>query len=235
MLEKTLLYSLVPLGAMVLGALLGLIFSPPARLVRASQHFAAGVVFAAVAQELLPPLTKHHVWSTLTMGFLLGVILMLGVDLMAQALEAKVERQKDAFPTGIVLGLGIDLLIDGLLLGMAFLVGTRGGQLITLAIGFETLFLGLTLIGTLTGRGVGKFLSFWIALVLGTFVPLGASIGEHSFAQMSLPVLHGVLAFGVAALMYLVTEELLKEAHKAPDTPGITLSFFIGFLLVLLI
>ena len=39
-----------------------------------------------------------------------------------------------------------------------------------------------------------------------------------------------MLAFGAAALLYLVTEELLVEAHEVPDTPLLTAMFFVGFL-----
>ena len=44
-----------------------------------------------------------------------------------------------------------------------------------------------------------------------------------------------VLAFGVAALLYLVTEELLVEAHEVPETAAITSAFFAGFLVLLVI
>ena len=37
------------------------------------------------------------------------------------------------------------------------------------------------------------------------------------------------------ALLYLVTEELLVEAHERPDTPFISAMFFVGFLGLLLI
>ena len=35
------------------------------------------------------------------------------------------------------------------------------------------------------------------------------------------------------ALLYLVTEELLVEAHEKPDTPLISSMFFVGFLALL--
>lgn len=43
------------------------------------------------------------------------------------------------------------------------------------------------------------------------------------------------LGFAVAALLYLVTEELLVEAHEVPETPLSTAAFFIGFLMLMLI
>lgn len=44
-----------------------------------------------------------------------------------------------------------------------------------------------------------------------------------------------LLSFGAAALLYLVTEELLVEAHETKDTPLITSSFFLGFLILMLL
>ena len=38
-----------------------------------------------------------------------------------------------------------------------------------------------------------------------------------------------MLSFGAAALMYLVVEELLTEAHEVQETPLITVAFFAGF------
>lgn len=37
-------------------------------------------------------------------------------------------------------------------------------------------------------------------------------------------------AFGLIAFLYLVTEELLTEAHKNPETAWGAASFFVGFL-----
>ena len=44
-----------------------------------------------------------------------------------------------------------------------------------------------------------------------------------------------MLAFALAALLYLVTEELLAEAHETPDVPLVTALFFAGFLRFLLL
>ena len=44
-----------------------------------------------------------------------------------------------------------------------------------------------------------------------------------------------VLSFGLAALLYLVTEELLREAHEERETTLATATFFAGFLAFLVI
>ncbi|MEI2715006.1 MAG: hypothetical protein V9G04_17370 [Nocardioides sp.] len=40
------------------------------------------------------------------------------------------------------------------------------------------------------------------------------------------------MAFGAAALLYLVVEELLVEAHEEQETVWLGASFFAGFLVI---
>jgi ZIP family zinc transporter len=44
-----------------------------------------------------------------------------------------------------------------------------------------------------------------------------------------------VLAFGAVAFMYLVTEELLVAAHERGETAAGSATFFVGFLLYLVL
>ena len=64
---------------------------------------------------------------------------------------------------------------------------------------------------------------------------VGAGVGVYFLAGASGLVLDAVMSFGVAALLYLVTEELLTEAHEVDETPILTSMFFVGFLALLLI
>ena len=69
-----------------------------------------------------------------------------------------------------------------------------------------------------------------IALLL----PLGVAAAS-AVAALSPAILTGFFAFGLIALLYLVTEELLVEAHETPDRPWVTALFFVGFLLLLIL
>jgi ZIP family zinc transporter len=64
---------------------------------------------------------------------------------------------------------------------------------------------------------------------LSSLVVLGALLGVMLLSGLSGIALEIVLSFGAAALMYLVVEELLVEAHKVQETPFITVAFFSGF------
>ena len=63
-------------------------------------------------------------------------------------------------------------------------------------------------------------------------LPIGA-LAAIPVATLSPVMIAGFLSFGLMALLYLVTEELLVEAHEKPDSPLISAMFFIGFLALL--
>lgn len=69
-----------------------------------------------------------------------------------------------------------------------------------------------------------------IALLL----PLGAAVGMP-VASMSGSLLNACFAFGLVAWLYLVTEELLVEAHEVEERPVTAAMFFVGFLLLVVL
>lgn len=73
-----------------------------------------------------------------------------------------------------------------------------------------------------------------ITAAIAVLLPIGA-LAAVPIAAMSPPVVKGFFAFGLIALLYLVTEELLVEAHEVPDCPWVTALFFVGFLLLFLL
>ena len=66
-------------------------------------------------------------------------------------------------------------------------------------------------------------------------VGLGFGSGVTLLHNLRGEALELVLSFGLAALLFLVTEELLVEAHEEAETPLLTATFFGGFLLFLLL
>lgn len=84
------------------------------------QHFAAGVVFAAVGVELLPELTQNFNLPSLVAGFSLGVALMLLIRWLTSKLEKEDGRgggNEGAAKGsgGLVAASGVDVFIDGFL------------------------------------------------------------------------------------------------------------------------
>lgn len=220
---QALIYTLAPVIAVILGAVVATRTTLKPGMVSALQHLAAGVVFAAAATEILPQV-KHEAPPAATLiGGAAGVATML-------ALKGFETRFKG--PLALLAAVGIDILVDGLVLGLAFVAGERAGFLLTIALTLEVLFLGLSLTGELAEAYRSRLRIIAIVAALALLLPIGA-LAAIPVATLSPVMIAGFLSFGLMALLYLVTEELLVEAHEKPDSPLISAMFFIGFLALL--
>lgn len=221
---QALTYTLIPLAALAIGALTTLRFRAGPRLRSAVQHLAAGVVFAAAAGEILPDVKHGGSLLAVIVGALAGIAAML-------LLKAYSSRTEGA--TGLAVASGLDLAIDGLVLGLSFVAGARQGMLLTIALTLEVLFLGLTLVGAFA-EALSRGRAVLMTMLVGLALPVGALLGQP-IAVLPEAIRTGFYAFGLMALLYLVTEELLVEAHEKPETPITTSMFFFGFLAILVI
>ncbi len=132
---------------------------------------------------------------------------------------------------GLLTAVGVDILLDGVLVGIAFAAGSKEGTLLTLGLSLELLSLGLALASEFTSRVRAVLVPTALSLLL----VVGAAGGVTVLSHASPHLLAGVLSFGSAALLFLVTEELLVEAHEVPETTFSTAMFFAGFLLLLVL
>jgi len=229
-LQTVLTYVLIPVVVTIIGGIIAAFRSPGEKTRITVQHFAAGVVFAAVAIELLPELVTNLQILPLIIGFSSGVALMLVVRWGAEKFEG------GQGSGGLVIAAGVDVFIDGLLMGVSFDVGLRAGIIITIALAIELLFLALSVASSLAKEGKSKPRIIITTIVLSLLILAGATIGGTLLQGIHGSGLEGITAFAVAALLYLVTEELLVEAHKGEqDTAFSTAMFFVGFLIVIIL
>lgn len=219
------LYTLIPVAAMMLGALFATWRKPGAAFTAGVQHLAAGIVFAAAAGEILPDLKHAQSPIAVLVGGLLGVAAMLVVKRIGEKVEG---------PVGLTTLIGVDLLIDGLVVGIGFVAAMQTGLLLTIALSFEVLFIGVSLALELQQRNWTRTKLLLTVLAIGLLLPIGGFAGTAA-AALPQVVLTGLFAFGLVALLYLVTEELLVEAHEAPEGPIVTSMFFVGFLALLML
>ncbi len=218
-------YTFLPVAAAIAGALVAAYRRPGPLVASAIQHFAAGVVFAAAAGEILPSLKHQASLWPIVIGGGAGIILMLLIKEIGDRTEGQ---------TGLVTLVGVDVFIDGLVLGLGFAASAKAGLLLTIALTLEVLFLGLSLAAELGDAAMSRARTVGLIGVVALLLPAGA-LAASAIGTLPQSVITGFFAFGLIALLYLVTEELLVEAHETPDRPWVTALFFIGFLLLLVI
>lgn len=236
---KTMLFAFAPMAAAILAAVVASLRKPSSRLQSAMQHLAAGVVFAAVALEMGPNLLKRHESISTAIGFCVGVGLLVSLRYFTEkddnGDQTRKEQEQPRVSLSYVATTGSDLLVDGLMIGIGFVAGAKAGVLLSVALTLELISLGLALVGYLRERGKTAFAAVCITASLTALVPLGSFIGMSALSHMPDAVINGTIAGGTAALLYLVTEELLRDAHEQPEGPMTTAIFFAGFLVILLL
>lgn len=140
------------------------------------------------------------------------------------------------YPFVLVSAVITDSIVDGFLIGITSVSGHTAGLVMSIALSVEMGFLGLTFATTM--RKQPRVIGVLSVLAPPVFLAVGGCVGALLAGFMATtPALHvALISFGMAALLYLVTEELLLEAHEALGTDGqshiwwVDLCFFVGFL-----
>ena len=224
---------LIPTTFAIIAAVIATVRQPGEKLTSAVQHFAAGLVIAAVAEELVPEMTSGH-GAAMVIGFVLGVGLMLGIKKITDNTENKNINTSSA-GTMLILAVGIDLCVDGILLGLAVGQGLLKSIGLIVALTLEIGFLVLSTTTTLLSKGYSTRKSLYSTIGISLLFPVFAFSAYFLLSGLSGASLVGTISFAVAALLYLVFEELLVEAHEKEDAAWITALFFLGFLVIFII
>ena len=246
-LGSALSFALIPAGIALLGATIAAFRTPSPRIRTYVEHFAAGVVAAVAAAELLPATLRGRSAIAIVIGFGLGTLAMLLIAHFSEGAETKDEEALPALPgragdvlakgspMGMVAPVALDVSIDGFLLGLAFAAGQKAGVLLAIGFALEMLSLGLATCATCRRHGWTVVRTLISVVGIGASFVVGAAIAAGLLGGLSGPWLAGAISFGLAALLYLVTEELLVEAHEVKETHPATAMFFVGFLTLIVI
>ncbi len=233
--QKILLFSLIPVFTMIAGGIIAIIKKPSGNVRSLILHFAAGVVFSVVAVEILPDVLKIHKALQTIIGFTSGFLLMIAVKSLTKGKETGDSSSGNKVPVSLLIAIGVDIFIDGLLLGIAFHAGSTEGTLLAIALSLELLSLGIATVIELGNNKVSRKKSIGLIIALASVFFISAVLGATLLNNLSHDVMDIVLSFGLSALLFLVTEELLKEAHEEKETIWHTSAFFGGFLLFMIL
>lgn len=229
-LRTTLLYATIPVVFTIVGAALAAYWPRVAGWRTYVLHLAAGVVFSVVAVELLPEIARRGLVADVIIGFAAGIITMVAVDEVMDRIRAQARKNSSANAladpsgrkraseprdvTGLAVAVGVDFVLDGLLLGVGFAAGARIGILLALAEAVEQLAVGMALAVELRAAGSTAVRALGLSGALSLLVYVSALVGGTVLSHLGGAPMEAILSFGLAALLYLVTEELLREAHE---------------------
>src|SRR5687767_14032574 len=115
-------FVLMAAGVGLVGGVLAFFWAPGIKSRSAVQHFAAGVVIAAVASDLVPEIEKIGSPTGILCGFAAGGLTMVGLKWLVLKFEKR-EKARHQLPVGIAAAAAVDTLLDGAIISAGFSTG----------------------------------------------------------------------------------------------------------------
>ena len=220
---------------MAFGGLLGSRIRPGSRVRAVVAHLVGGLVLGIAAADLMPAASNSGNPVALAIGFSLGFSMLLVINAFLEQPDERHKQGRARPMLMLMLPFLIDSLIDGVVVGISSKAAEQQWVIpvaVALEMGLATLGLG-----TLLGRGAGRWRSRVSGALMAVTYVIGLSVSLVITNGLQGPALTGTLAFGTAALIYLVVEEVMKEAHaRGEDDSGVVnVAFFIGLLCIWLL
>ncbi|QNL45897.1 ZIP family metal transporter [Oscillibacter hominis] len=255
--QKELYFAAIGTGftclATVLGAAMVFFFRKEMRPVtqKVFLGFAAGVMIAAAVWSLLIPAMEmaesagQNVLLHVGGGFLLGGAFLMLLDMLLPHLhigsdEAEGLPSRWRRTTMIVLAVTLHNIPEGMAVGLAFSVAAQdagslsGALALALGMGLQNFPEGAAVSLPLKSQGVSAPKSFACGAASGVVEPIFGLITVLVASSITglMPV---ILSFAAGAMLYVVVEELIPEAHLGEHSHSGTISVMAGFLMMMLL
>jgi zinc transporter, ZIP family len=222
------------------------------KLLDAMLGFAAGVMLAASFWSLLAPAITlaeqqgQPGWFPAAVGFVAGAAFLRLADLLLPHLHPRqpLERAEGISTawqrsTLLVLAITLHNIPEGLALGVSFGAaaieapsgagaGYSAAVALTLGIGIQNFPEGVAVALPLRAAGISRLRSFAYGTASALVEPVAAVIGAAAVLSVQ-PLLPYALAFAAGAMVFVVVEELIPEAHHGNRADLATSAAILGF------
>ena len=203
--------------------------------------FAAGVMTAASVWSLLLPAIDRAAdvglpgWLPAAVGLLCGVVFLAALD----AALPRLRRGRDEDPsrrqsTLLMAAITLHNVPEGMAVGLAFALaeageGMAGAAALAMGIGIQNFPEGAAISLPLRQEGYSRRRSFALGTLYGAVEPAAGILAALAAAGVR-PVMPWLLSFAAGAMLYVVVEELVPQAHSRTGTCG-----FVGGFLIMMI
>ena len=228
-----------------LGAAMVFFFAgePRPHFQKALLGFAAGVMTAASVWSLLLPAIDQAAaeglppWLPAAGGMLLGVVFLAALDGLLPRLRRSRGRLDASWRQTTLLMTAITLhnVPEGMAVGLAFALaaggeGLAGAAALAMGIGIQNFPEGAAVALPLRQGGWSRSRAFAGGMLSGAVEPVFGVLVVLAAAGVE-PLMPWLLSFAAGAMLYVVVEELVPQAHSRWGTCG----FVVGFLIMMVL
>ena len=217
--------------------------------------FAAGVMIAASIWSLLIPAVEMAEeqgqigWIPAAGGFMLGGLFLLALGRLLPHLHPggdKAEGIHSSFKrtTMLVFAVTLHNIPEGLAVGLACGLAAKEGldssvtitsaAVLALGMGLQNFPEGAAISLPLKKEGLSSVKSFVYGALSGIVEPIAGIIGVLLVGAVT-GIMPWLLAFAAGAMIYVVVEELIPEAHLGEHSHSGTAGVMLGFLIMMVL
>ena len=216
--------------------------------------FAAGVMIAASVWSLLIPAIEEAQaggtpgWIPAAGGFIIGIVFLYGLDRLIPHLHlgsTETEGPSSSMKRTSLLVMAVTLhnIPEGMAVGLSFArAAQHGGDMaiyaaamaLALGIGIQNFPEGAAVSLPLRQEGLGLTRAFFLGSMSGIVEPV-FGILTVLVAAFITPYMPWLLSFAAGAMMYVVVEELIPEAHLGEHSNIGTMGVMAGFLIMMIL
>ena len=216
--------------------------------------FAAGVMIAASVWSLIIPAVEEAQaqgkigWIPAAGGFVLGVLFLLGLDYLLPHLhpgarEPEGPHSRLKRTTLLVFAVTLHNIPEGMSVGLSFALAAQHAEdptaltaamALALGMGIQNFPEGAAISLPLRQEGVKRSRAFLYGALSGIVEPI-FGILTVLIAGGIAPLMPWLLSFAAGAMMYVVVEELIPEAHLGEHSNTGTLGVMAGFLVMMVL
>lgn len=215
--------------------------------------FAAGVMIAASVWSLLIPAIEEAEgagqvgWVPAAGGFVLGVAFLMALDgilphLHPGAREPEGARSKLHRTTLLIFAVTLHNIPEGMAVGLSFALAAQhndpalyaGAMALAVGMGIQNFPEGAAIALPLRQEGVGRTRAFLWGSLSGLVEPVFGLL-TVLLAGSIQPLMPWLLSFAAGAMLYVVVEELIPEAHLGEHSHPGTLGVLAGFLVMMVL
>ena len=219
---------------------------------KALTGFAAGVMVAASFWSLLQPALESsaHLGALAFMpaavGFLIGMGFLLALDMVTPHMH--MDRQNEGPRSGfrrttkLILAVTLHNIPEGMAVGVVYAgylagdtgITAAGALVLALGIAIQNFPEGAIVSMPLLAEGMPRRKTFWMGVLSGAVEPAAAVVTLLA-AGLVTPVMPYFLAFAAGAMMYVVVEELIPEMSEGKHSNIGTITFSMGFVVMMIL
>lgn len=209
---------------------------------RAMLGFAAGVMTAASVWSLLLPAIDQAAaqgipgWLPAAAGLLGGVVFLAALDAALPYLRPNRDIDFAHRPSTLFMAaITLHNIPEGMAVGLAFALaaegdGLAGAAALALGIGIQNFPEGAAISLPLRQAGHSRRHAFAMGILSGCVEPVFGVLVVLAAAGVQ-PLMPWLLSFAAGAMLYVVVEELIPQAHSKSGTCG----FVTGFLIMMIL